>query len=106
MMMGWAVEQTTEIATELMNREFLPTATNQERGKQNLEFMLQQMRTALMALTSYEANDIVANSRKNPLEAWRRLQKRYDPTTRERKRNLLRTSISPARSLLELQAGN
>ena len=28
-----------------------------------------------------EANDTVANSRKNPLEAWRRLQKRDDPTT-------------------------
>ena len=33
---------------------------------QNLEFVLQQMHTALMALTSYEANDIVADSRKNP----------------------------------------
>ena len=64
------------------------------------------MHTALMALTSYEANDIVASSRKNPLEAWRRLQKRYDPTTGGRKRNLLRTIISPGRcSLLELQAG-
>ena len=59
-----------------------------------------------MALTSYEANDIVANSRKNPLEAWRRLQKRSDPTTGGRKRNLLRTIISPGRcSLPELQAG-
>ena len=48
-----------------------------------------------MALTSYEANDIVAKSRKNQLEAWRRLQKRYDPTTGGRKRNLLRTIISP-----------
>ena len=73
---------------------------------QNLEFVLQQRHTALMALTSYEANDIVANSRKNPLEAWRRLQMRYDPTTGGRKRNLLRTIISPGRcSLLELQAG-
>ena len=45
---------------------------------QNLEFVLQQMHTALMALTSYDTNDIVANYRKNPLEAWRRLQKRYD----------------------------
>ena len=63
------------------------------------------MHTALMALTSYEARDIVANSRKNPLEAWRRLQKRYDPTTGGRKRNLLRTIISPGRSSpLELQA--
>ena len=73
---------------------------------QNLEFVLQLMYTALMALTSYEANDILANSRKNPLEAWRRLQKRFDPTTGGRKRNLLRTIISPGRcSLLELQAG-
>ena len=34
------------------------------------------------------------------------MQKRYDPTTGGRKRNLLRTIISPGRcSLLELQAG-
>ena len=72
---------------------------------QNLECVLQQMHTPLMALTSYEANDIVANSRKNPSEAWRRLQKRHDPTTGGRKRNLLRTIISLGRcSLLELQA--
>ena len=39
-------------------------------------------------------------------EAWRRPQKRYDPTTGGRKRNLLRTIISPGRcSLLDLQAG-
>ena len=64
------------------------------------------MQTALMAPTNYEANDIAANSRKNPLEAWRRLQKRYDPTTGGRKRDLLRTIMSPGRcSLLELQAG-
>ena len=49
-------------------------------------FVLQQMHTALMALTSYEAIYIVANSRKNPLEAWRRLQKRCGPTTGGRKR--------------------
>ena len=84
---------------------FLPTGTSVERGVQNLECVLQQMHTALMALTSYEASDIVANSRKNPLEAWRRLQKRYDPTTGGRKRNLLRTIISPGMwFLMELQA--
>ena len=59
-----------------------------------------------MALASYEANDIVANSRTNPLEAWRKQQKRYDPTKGGRKRNFLRTIISLGRcSLLELQAG-
>ena len=104
MKLEWAAEQVTEITTELIDREFLPTATNQERGVQNLEFVLQQMHFTLTAVTSYEANDIVANSRKNPLEAWRRLQKRYDPTTGGRKRNLLRTIVSPGRcSILELR---
>ena len=32
MMLEWAAEQTTQFSTELINREFLPTATNQERG--------------------------------------------------------------------------
>ena len=106
MMLEWAAELPTEITTTAIDLEFLPTDSNEDRGEQNLEFVLQQMHTALMALTSYEANDIVANSRKNPLEAWRRLQKRYDLTTGGRKRNLLRTITSPERcSLLELQAG-
>ena len=106
MMLEWAAEDPTEITTTAIDLEFLSTDTNKDRGVQNLEFVLQQRQTALMALTSYEANDIVANSRKYPLEAWRRLQKRYDPTTGGRKRNLLRMIIFPGRcSLLELQAG-
>ena len=99
MMLEWAAEQATEITTTAIDLEFLPTDTNEDRGLQNQEFVLQQVHTALMALTSYEANDIVANSRKS-------LQKLFDPTTGGRKRNLLRTIISPGRcSLLELQAG-
>ena len=34
MMLEWAAERTTEITTELVDRDFLPTATNQERGVQ------------------------------------------------------------------------
>ena len=41
-----------------------------DRGVQNLEFVLQQMHTVLMALMSYEADDIVVKLRKNRLEAW------------------------------------
>ena len=81
MMLEWAAEHVTEIVTGHIDLEILPTVTNVERGVRNLEFVLQQMHTARMALTSYEANDTVANSRKNPLAAWRRLQKRHDPTT-------------------------
>ena len=106
MMLEWAAEQATEITTTATDLEFLPTDTDVDRGVENLELALQQMHAALVALTSYEAKDIVANSRKNPPEVWRRLQKRYDPTTGGRKRNLLRTIISLGRcSLLELQAG-
>ena len=81
-----AAEQTTEISTEVIDREFVPIMTNQERGVQKMEFMLQQMHTMLTDLTSGEANDIVANSLANPLEVWRRLKKRYDPTAGGRKR--------------------
>ena len=62
-------EQPTEITTTAIDIEFLPTDTNEDRGVQNLQFVLQQMHTAHMALTSYEAIDFVAISRKNPLEA-------------------------------------
>ena len=103
MMLEGAAEQ-AEITTTAIG---IP-ADCDECGTRSTEpgVVLQQMHTALMALTSYETNDIVALSRKNPLEAWRRLQKRYDPTTGGSKRNLLRTIIFPGRcSLLELQAG-
>ena len=94
MTLEWSAKQATEITTGEVELEFTPTVTNTERGVPNLEFGLQQMHTVLMALTSYEANNIVANSRKNPLEACNRQQKRDDQTMRGRERNLLRTSIS------------
>ena len=106
MILEWAAEQPTEISTTAIVLEFLPTDTNAGRGVQNMECVLQQMHSALVALMSSEANDIVANSRKNPLVAWRRLQKRYDPTTGGREPKLSANSISLGRcSLLELQAG-
>ena len=52
MMLKWAAEQPTEITTTAIDLEFLPTDTNEDRGVQNLEFVLQQMHTALTALTS------------------------------------------------------
>ena len=76
MMLEWSAEQAAEITTELIHLGFLPTSMNPEREVQNLDFV-----TALMGLTSYEANDIVATSRRNPLEALRKLQKRYDLTS-------------------------
>ena len=53
MMLDWSVDVSTEITTTAIDLEFLPTETNVDRGVQNLQFVLQQMHTALMALTSY-----------------------------------------------------
>ena len=52
MMLEWAAEQPTEISTTAMDLEFLPTDTKKDRGVPNLEFVLQQRHTALVALTS------------------------------------------------------
>ena len=103
MMLEWTAEQPKESTMTAIDLEF---ADGCEQGQRSAKpgGVVQQMHTALMALVTNEANDIVANSRKNPVEAWRRLQKRYDPTTGGRNRNLLRTIISLGRcSLLELQ---
>ena len=53
MMLEWSAEQAVEITTELVDLEFSPTSTKQERGIQNQAFVLQY--TALAALTSDEA---------------------------------------------------
>ena len=55
-------EKTIEITTTAIDLEFSPSEANFDRVVQILEF-LQQMHAALMALTNYEAQDIVANSR-------------------------------------------
>ena len=48
MMLEWPAEQPTEITTTAIDLEFLPTDTNEDRGVQNLEFVLQQVHTTLM----------------------------------------------------------
>ena len=51
-MLEWTSGHTTDISIELIHREFLPTATNKQRGVQNLQFVLQQLQTAIVTLTN------------------------------------------------------
>ena len=44
-MLEWVADQTTGISTDFIVREFLPIMTNQERGIQSMESVLQQMHT-------------------------------------------------------------
>ena len=95
-----------EITTTTIDLEFSPTDSNEGRGVRNLEVILHHMHETLMTCTSQEANDTVANSRKNPLEACRRQHERYDIIGEGRKKNVFRTVMSLGRCpLLELQAG-
>ena len=58
--------------------------------------------TLLLQLTLGESFDIVMNTtRGQGYEAYRRLARRWDPTTGGRRRNLLRIILQPGRSTLE-----
>ena len=59
--------------------------SNKDRGVQHLEFVVQQMHTALMTFTRYATNDIVVNSRKNPLETGTTEEIRSDDKRKETK---------------------
>eukprot|EP00971_Amphidinium_carterae_P082067 1623310-Amphidinium_carterae.1 len=57
------------------------------------------LQVALQQLSSKEAFDVLRNT---PLgtgpEGWRRLQRRYDPSTSQRKRVMLRTILNPGKA--------
>ena len=74
---------------------------------ENLTRILNPLHTAFVQLTDAEAHDIVMNSRRNPLEAWRKLLRRFDPNAAGRKRNLLKAFVPPGRcSMHELQGAS
>jgi hypothetical protein len=56
--------------------------------------------TVLVSLTSGEPLDIVRGCT-NGWEAWRRLTRRYDPTTGGRRRNLLQAILKPERASMD-----
>ena len=87
----WAVEQTNEISTQMVTDEF---GTWTAGEIENLDVLMEQLTTDLGQLMEMEANDICELA-SNGAEAWRALNRRFDPTTGGRKRNILRQIISP-----------
>ena len=72
---------------------------------EGLEDLNHQLFMVLTQMTEGDPNDIVSNSGESGLEAWRKLQRRYDPSTGGRARNLLRYLIKPGRVKVEDLAG-
>ena len=101
--MEWGVDQSTEIDVNATNEKF--GDSNSQEYVSDLDAKLVQLQTALIALTDGEGFDICNNTGRNPLEGWRKLHRRFDPTTGGRKRNLLRSILSPGRCKWEDVSG-
>ena len=95
----WAVEKESATVAEAN------AATEVVMPPDTLRMLADQLYTVLMTLVEGESFDILVGSGSGEgLEAWRRLQKRWDPLTTGRARGLLREILSPGRAkLVELQ---
>ena len=87
----WVVDQDEEITVEKVEEEH-----GGELGMAGLDDKGDQLFRLLSSLTTHESEDLVINA-KNGYEAWRRLNRRWDPLTAGRKRNILRAILNPER---------
>ncbi|CAK0841849.1 unnamed protein product [Prorocentrum cordatum] len=96
----WSVERHDSIDRGLWQAAFGP---HSEGEIDHIDEMVAQLHTAIQQLVT---GDITQNVDKgNGLECWRRLARRFDPSTGGRKRNLLKQVLSPGRCKLEELAG-
>ena len=101
----WAVERQDPIDRSAWTDAF-GTESPDDPAIVGLDEMVAQLHTALQQLTSGEPFDLTQNVEKgNGLECWRKLARRYDPSTGGRKRNLLKQVLSPGRCKMEELAG-
>ena len=89
----WAVDHEGPISIDDVDTAFVDEDTIDDVHDKSM-----QVYSALNQLCDGESWDIVQNSGKNNgFEAWRKLHRRYDPSTGGRKRNLLKAIIGPSR---------
>ncbi|CAK0860922.1 unnamed protein product [Prorocentrum cordatum] len=99
----WSVERHDSIDRGLWQAAFGP---HSEGEIDHIDEMVAQLHTAIQQLVTGEPFDITQNVDKgNGLECWRRLARRFDPSTGGRKRNLLKQVLSPGRCKLDELAG-
>jgi hypothetical protein len=100
----WAEEQTAPIESidvvtafgDANDADYIPELVEKQ----------QQLFMVLQQLCEREAFDLVTNcGRGQGLEAWRKLNRRYDPATGGRKRTLLRHILSPTRVKIDDLSG-
>ena len=87
--------------TELENKFGIDPEIDPDVGIPGLADKCDQLYRVLSSLTSGESGDLVvgcANLGASGFEAWRRLNRRWDPVTAGRKRNILRAILNPERT--------
>ena len=95
--MAWAEDETDPISNASMKTEFGEETPEQETIP-DLESKDAQLYAVLQTLCEKEAFTLVRSAGKGKgLEAWRRLCKRFDPSTGGRRRALLRSVLNPNR---------
>eukprot|EP00434_Breviolum_minutum_P043440 symbB.v1.2.038727.t1/scaffold6145.1/size20566/2 len=100
----WAEEHESSITKADVDAEFGATTAGEI---EEIHDKSAQVFAVLQNLLEGEAFTIVHNCPKgNGMEAWRKINKRYDPATGSRKGSLLRHILSPAKSKLEDLTGN
>ena len=100
----WSEEHETSITKADVEAEFGSSTAGEV---EEIHEKSAQVYAVLQNLLEGEAFTIVHNCPKgNGMEAWRKINKRYDPATGSRKGSLLRHILSPAKSKLEDLAGN
>jgi hypothetical protein len=93
----WSLDQDDPISESDLDDMFGSSALEGERIE-DLIYKVNQIYHALQGLTELEPFEIVENVELgNGAEAWRRLNRRFDPTTAGRRRNLLNMIIKPDR---------
>jgi len=97
----WAARADGPLSDEDVNAKSGAEAEDPEERVGRLEEEQHQLYTLLAQVTEHESNDIVYNSGGRGLEAWRRLNRRWDPLTGGRVRNLLRQIANPKRTTLD-----
>eukprot|EP00435_Cladocopium_sp_Y103_P034158 s1161_g8.t1 len=101
----WASEMDTEVTLVEIDQNFGDLADLNDQWDEAEEFN-KQLYTVLRATTELTAFDVVENTQTgHGLEAWRRLHRKFDPSTGSRKRIMLQALTSPERATFETLPG-
>ena len=95
--LDWCDDMDTELTDAGINENFGPINPREKKIDGILDIN-KELHAVLQSLCEKEAFTIVRSAGKgNGLEAWRKLVKRYDPTTGGRRRAMLRSILTPAK---------